>query len=74
MTQAETTQWYENYQEGYRNGHMDRLLGYRSVVAWTSSLSGYNQGYQRAQEEDPNALAIWRRGGKKGDGNELGSP
>ena len=52
MTQIETTQFCKNYRDGYHNGRADRLLRYRSVIAMTSPLPGYRQGYQCGQERE----------------------
>jgi hypothetical protein len=37
------------YDEGYRNGHLDKLLGLRLMVCLTSTLPGYASGYHDGQ-------------------------
>lgn len=37
------------YDEGYRNGHLDKLLGLQLMVALTSQLPGYASGYYDGQ-------------------------
>jgi hypothetical protein len=39
------------YEDGLRNGHLDRLIGWRSQYAWLSGsdndyCGAYSQGYQ----------------------------
>lgn len=37
------------YDEGFRNGRLDAMLGIRLWVALTSHLPGYGQGYYDGQ-------------------------
>lgn len=37
------------YDEGYRNGHLHKLLGLRLMVSLTSRLPGYASGYYDGQ-------------------------
>jgi hypothetical protein len=34
------------YEEGYRNGHLDRLIGITSTIALTCPHREYQRGYQ----------------------------
>ena len=53
---------YTPYQQGYRAGRLDRLIGIRSEYAWYSFLSydlftveygqGYRDGWNSIQKED----------------------
>ncbi len=45
-----------NYFQGYRNGHLDRLLGISLMIAKTSTIPLYAQGYLDGNNKlNPNA-------------------
>lgn len=40
-----------SFEDGYRNGHADALLGLRLTIALTSPQADYREGYRRAQAD-----------------------